>query len=79
MLHRLARGYVVIKKSLPPELAGLLSALQAADDPRGPTPTEGIRLLKAFLVIKESSLRAGIIDLVEKIAAATGVQQKRQD
>lgn len=52
---------------LPPNVVDLLSFRQGSD---GPEPAEGLALLKAFMRVKNPSLRKTIIELVEKIAAA---------
>jgi hypothetical protein len=54
-------------RKLPPEVADLLTFRRGS---RGPTDTEGLALLTAFIKIKNSSLRKTIIELVEKVAAA---------
>jgi hypothetical protein len=53
-------------KALPPELAILAASLQG----QGPSVPEGLLLLKAFVSIKDPSMRASIVDLVDKIAHA---------
>jgi hypothetical protein len=57
----------VADKKLPPELTRLLSTFQG---PTAPSAIEGLQLMRAFMDIKNSSLRASIVELVEKIAAA---------
>ena len=54
-------------KKLPPELARLVSTFQSAD---GSSAAEGLLLIKAFVSIEDPSLRATIVELVVKIAAA---------
>ena len=63
--HRSHDGCIVTK--IPPEVADLLAFRRGS---RGPSPAEGLLLLKAFMRIKNSSLRQTIVELVEKIAAA---------
>ena len=53
-------------KKLPPEFVRLLNSLE---DPEGPSADEGLQLIKGFLSINDFTLRAAVVDLVEKIAA----------
>ena len=52
---------------LPPEIAKLFAPRRNLD---GPPPSEYLALLKAFLRIKDASLRQSIINIVENIATA---------
>jgi hypothetical protein len=57
----------VTEGKLPPEVTDLLNLGRRS---RGPSPAEGLALLRAFIRIKNSSLRHTIIELVKKVAAA---------
>jgi hypothetical protein len=50
-------------KRLPPEL---MRPLRFCDS----NPKEGLRLIKAFLQIRDAAVRASLIELVETLAAA---------
>jgi hypothetical protein len=57
----------VTDKKLPPEFARLLSSFESTE---GPSPEEGLRLIKAFMSIKDPALRTTILEIVDKIAGA---------
>jgi hypothetical protein len=58
----------VVKKKLPKQLTGLISTLKAPNKYRRATTAEGRCLLTAFCEIRDPSLRAIIVELVEKLA-----------
>ena len=61
-------GRIVVDRALPSELVGLLNSFQNSHD-RGPSPAEGLRMVRAFANIRDVSVRVAIVELVERIAA----------
>jgi hypothetical protein len=61
---------IVVDKALPTELVGLLSSFQGSHD-CGPSPAEGLRMVRAFSNIRDVAVRVAIVELIEKIAAGT--------
>jgi hypothetical protein len=61
-------GEIVVDRTLPPELARLLNSFQ---DSHGPSPAEGLRMVRAFSNIRDISVRVAIIELIERIADGT--------
>jgi hypothetical protein len=65
-----AEEEIVVDKALPSELVGLLNSFQDPHD-RGPSPAEGLRMVRAFANIRDDSVRVAIVELIERIAAGT--------
>jgi hypothetical protein len=63
-------GEIVVDRTLPPELVGLLNSFQDSHDP-GPSPAEGLRMVRAFSNIRDVAVRVAIIELIERIADGT--------
>lgn len=59
---------IVVDKALPTELVGLLGSFQDSHD-WGPSPAEGLRIVRAFANIRDVAVRVAIVELVERIAA----------
>jgi hypothetical protein len=68
-------GSTLTDKRLPHQLAVLVRSMK--DDRGDASPAEGLRLIKAFLSIKNTAIRTTLIELVEKIAAEFAVKTKR--
>jgi hypothetical protein len=49
---------------------GLLNSFQDPHDP-GPSPAEGLRMVRAFSNIRDVAVRVAIIELIERIADGT--------
>jgi hypothetical protein len=62
-------GVKLADKGLPPQFADILKSMEDRYGPSGPTPAEGLRLFRAFFIIKNVSKRRTLIKLAEKMAA----------
>jgi hypothetical protein len=60
------------ERKLPPEIAALLNSFRGGGRVAS---GEGHLLLKAFVSIKDPSMRSSIVELVQKIAAANVTKQ----
>jgi hypothetical protein len=56
----------MIKKREPPDFLRLVATSSSKSD--GPSPAEGLRMLKAFTKIRDRTMRKKLIELAEHIA-----------